>query len=66
MTHQTRRLYGSSVLATVAIDDSRGWISSGQGPVLATPGVLAGVAIGYALVNAFEAGRTGTPIRPAS
>ncbi|RKN10931.1 hypothetical protein [Streptomyces radicis] len=65
MNDQSRRLYDSSALATVAVDDPRGWISARQKPVLSTPAVVAGLAIGYAMLNAFEAGRNGGPIRPA-
>ncbi|RBM24327.1 hypothetical protein [Streptomyces sp. PT12] len=66
MNDQSRRLYDSPALASVAVDDARGWISARQKPVLATPSVLAGIAIGYAMLNAFEAGRSGGPIRPTS
>ncbi|MFD6100569.1 hypothetical protein ACFVWN_31320 [Nocardiopsis flavescens] len=47
-------------MADIDIRDPHGRSVSGQAPVTATPGVAAGVAIGYALIYAFNAGLNST------
>ncbi|MFD3658686.1 hypothetical protein [Streptomyces sp. NPDC058620] len=52
-------------LTDIRIDDPEGRYATAHAPVMATPlGIAAGVVVGYALVNAFVAGRDGTPIKP--
>ncbi|WP_129842026.1 hypothetical protein [Streptomyces sp. RFCAC02] len=66
MSRETAHLNRSALLADIAVDDPDGRITMAAKPIMSTPAVLAGVAIGYAMLNAFEAGRSGGPLRPAS
>ncbi|MEV1012017.1 hypothetical protein [Streptomyces sp. NPDC049881] len=65
MSRETAFLNRSALLADIAVEDTQGRITMNGKPVMSTPAVLAGIAIGYAMLNAFEAGRNGGPIRPA-
>ncbi|MFE7385818.1 hypothetical protein ACFU9F_36305 [Streptomyces zhihengii] len=51
-------------LTDISIDDPEGRYVSTRTPVTATPAVVAGVIIGVALVNAFQAGRDGGTMEP--
>ncbi|GGZ23012.1 hypothetical protein [Streptomyces nitrosporeus] len=51
-------------LTDIGIEDPEGRYTTAHAPVMATPAVASGVIIGYALVNAFVAGRDGGPIQP--
>ncbi|MFE7384518.1 hypothetical protein [Streptomyces zhihengii] len=51
-------------LTDIRIDDPEGRYVSTRTPVTATPAVVAGVIIGVAMVNAFQAGRDGGTMEP--
>ncbi|MET9109656.1 hypothetical protein [Streptomyces zhihengii] len=51
-------------LTDIRIDDPEGRYVGTRTPVTATPAVVAGVIIGVAMVNAFQAGRDGGTMEP--
>ncbi|WP_151770073.1 hypothetical protein [Streptomyces abyssomicinicus] len=57
-------LHRPGALTDIRADDPDGRVSPTHLPVASTPAVVVGVAIGYALLNAFQAGRDGGPIDP--
>ncbi|MEU7897462.1 hypothetical protein AB0B45_31955 [Nonomuraea sp. NPDC049152] len=63
----TSFLYRPGALTDIGVDDPEGRVAAVHGPALATPALAAvgvGVAICYAMLNAFEAGKTGGPLHP--
>ncbi|MEV0585181.1 hypothetical protein [Nonomuraea sp. NPDC050310] len=55
--HDTAFLRRPGALTDLRVDDPHGRIATEQAPVMATPGLVVGMAVGYALLNAFEAGK---------
>jgi hypothetical protein len=64
LRHLTSHVNHSAELADITVGDPDGRVTGGGLPVTATPAVLAGVAICYAMLNAFEAGRNCGELRP--
>ncbi|MBM9618640.1 MULTISPECIES: hypothetical protein [Streptomyces] len=63
--NDTSFLTKPGALTDIRIDDPEGRFVTARVPVLATtPAVVAGVIIGVALVNAFQAGRDGGTMEP--